>query len=51
MATHYMEAYRTAMLAAVRLQFTRRGSVDGRAGVRSMLQGNPTLRELLAAEG
>ena len=50
-AVHFLEAYRIALLAALRLQFTRRGLPDGHSGVLAMLAGNSALRELLAAEG
>ena len=50
-AGHYMEAYRLSMLAALRLQFTRRGLPGGRSGVLTLLKTNAALRELLAAEG
>ena len=39
------------MLAALRLQFTRRGLPGGRSGVLTLLKTNPAMRELLAAEG
>ena len=50
-SVHMLNAYRVALLAALRLQFTRRGLPGGRAGVLALLGSNPVLRELLAAEG
>ena len=48
---HFLEAYCIAMLAALRLPFTRRGTPDCRVGIEKMFNKNAALRELLAAEG
>ena len=50
-AVHFLEAYRLAIVAAMRLQFTGLGHPQGRPGVLSLLRGNAALGELLAAEG
>ena len=47
---HYLESYRTALQAAMVLQFSRRGTTQGRAGVLALGQ-QPALRAILAAEG
>ena len=47
---HYLESYRTALQAAMVLQFGCRGSPQGRAGILALGQ-QPALRAILAAEG
>ena len=47
---HYLESYRTGLQAAMLLQFSRRGTPRGRAGVLALGQ-NTALRAVLAAEG
>ena len=47
---HYLESYRTALQAAMLLQFSQRGTPHGRAGILSLGQ-QPALRAVLAAEG
>ena len=47
---HYLESYRTALQAAMLLQFTRRGTPQGRAGILALGQ-QPALRAICAAEG
>ena len=47
---HYLESYRTALQAAMLLQFSQRGTPQGRAGILSLGQ-QPALRAVLAAEG
>ena len=47
---HYLESYRTALQAAMLLQFSRRGTPQGRAGILALGQ-QPALRAILAAEG
>ena len=47
---HYLDSYRTALQAAMVLQFTRRGTPQGRAGILALGQ-QPALRAILAAEG
>lgn len=51
LAVHRLNAYQTAMLDALRTQFTRRGLPGGRRGVLAMLQGSQALQEVLAADG
>ena len=51
LSVHYLEAYRTALVAVLRLQFTRRALPGGQAGVLGMLRSNPALAQLLAADG
>ena len=47
---HYLDSYRTALQAAMLLQFSRRGTPKGRAGILGLGQ-QPALRAVLAAEG
>ena len=47
---HYLDSYRTALQAAMVLQFTRRGTPRGRAGVLALGQ-NKAMRAIFAAEG
>ena len=47
---HYLESYRTALQAAMILQFGCRGTPQGRAGILALGK-QPALRAVLAAEG